>query len=647
MQDTIITDEHIDYIEKELFPKFDFNNDAKVFDKQRRNVIKCMETKDIVACAGSGKTTTLIAKLMILDRFHMEFPQNQGICVLTHTNVAIDEIKEKLGAGSRLLTYPNFFGTIQSFVNTFLAKKAYIHFTKTKCKEINDDFFAERMEYHYQRDFDTSEKNYFNWYFNENKQVSFFKKMSFKESDFSVCENNYRIPKESRQILKTKFIETRQKVFHEGYLTYDDAYHFSKKYLCNPHYQDKLTSLFSKRFKFVFIDEMQDTETHQKEIIDIIFNEEVILQSIGDNNQAIYTRAQDICWKPQSDTTIELTGSKRFHNLIASMSSNICETIRVLEGNGDSEYLPTIIIFDDTKIDKVLEKFGEIIYDRSIYKESDFSQRKIKAVGGVTKFWKVGVHDISSYMPTFIKPTIVEFEPSKILKELLKPSNYTNKHNIQYYRNNIIGAVEKIIRIVGYQTTIEKQFLKEFRVKFPSQYNIFLLKLTNWCKNIYLRKDIYNEVKSYFENDFKDIFYPTYNMSCLYLRKFLDGQNNILPQTSPVSNNNYEYINNETKFNIEVGTVHSVKGETHTATLYLETVAYGSEDYDIKQILDYFKGIHTAPSLDLQKRILRIAHVAITRPKYLLCVAIHKSSLTDFDKDKFDLKAAGWHIEEI
>ena len=41
---------------------------------------------------------------------YMPFDCNKGICVLTHTNVAIDEIKRRMGkASSALFTYPNFW----------------------------------------------------------------------------------------------------------------------------------------------------------------------------------------------------------------------------------------------------------------------------------------------------------------------------------------------------------------------------------------------------------------------------------------------------------------------------------------------------------------------------------------------------------
>ena len=112
----IINDSDIDVVQDYLLPQ------GCTFNDERREFIKCLESRDVVACPGSGKTTALLAKILILA-MKMPFPDNRGICVLTHTNVAIDGIKDKLAGqihfADRLFNYPNFFGTIQSFVDKF------------------------------------------------------------------------------------------------------------------------------------------------------------------------------------------------------------------------------------------------------------------------------------------------------------------------------------------------------------------------------------------------------------------------------------------------------------------------------------------------------------------------------------------------
>lgn len=68
----------------------------KSFDTHRIDIIKENSSCYVQASPGSGKTTALLAKLMILAN-KMPLYSGKGVCVLTHTNVAIDEIKAKLG----------------------------------------------------------------------------------------------------------------------------------------------------------------------------------------------------------------------------------------------------------------------------------------------------------------------------------------------------------------------------------------------------------------------------------------------------------------------------------------------------------------------------------------------------------------------
>ncbi len=57
-----IKDNAIKYAEKVLLPA------GIVFDDQRRNFIKNITTIDLQAVPGSGKTTALLAKLLILEK---------------------------------------------------------------------------------------------------------------------------------------------------------------------------------------------------------------------------------------------------------------------------------------------------------------------------------------------------------------------------------------------------------------------------------------------------------------------------------------------------------------------------------------------------------------------------------------------------
>jgi len=55
------------------------------------------------------------------------------------------------------------------------------------------------------------------------------------------------------------------KLFEQGILHYEDAYCLATKYIRD--YQELITAAFSSRFGYVLIDEMQDTDTHQINLI--------------------------------------------------------------------------------------------------------------------------------------------------------------------------------------------------------------------------------------------------------------------------------------------------------------------------------------------------------------------------------------------
>ena len=84
MNNFFATDEEIKYAQDILLGK------ENHFSAEKIAVIKSNDSKDVVACPGSGKTTTLLAKLAILAT-RMPLEEGKGVCVLTHTNVALPD----------------------------------------------------------------------------------------------------------------------------------------------------------------------------------------------------------------------------------------------------------------------------------------------------------------------------------------------------------------------------------------------------------------------------------------------------------------------------------------------------------------------------------------------------------------------------
>ncbi|VTR61289.1 Uncharacterised protein [Serratia fonticola] len=72
--------------------------DLNFDDAERRSALLENGSRDFNAVPGSGKTSLLAAKLLLLAR---KWPHaRRGICVLSHTNVARDEIAHRLAGNS-------------------------------------------------------------------------------------------------------------------------------------------------------------------------------------------------------------------------------------------------------------------------------------------------------------------------------------------------------------------------------------------------------------------------------------------------------------------------------------------------------------------------------------------------------------------
>ena len=101
------------------------------------------------------------------------------------------------------------------------------------------------------------------------------------------------------------------------------------------------------------------------------------------------------------------------------------------------------------------------------------------------------------------------------------------------------------------------------------------------------------------------------------------------------------YHGDNGKIDIEVSTVHAVKGETHAATLYLET--FYNRHHESDRLAEQFKGVAYAGTDADTLKNLRVAYVGMSRPRYMLCVAIQQDR---FDKIDCEALRRIWEVEK-
>lgn len=641
-----ISVEDIRYAEKILLPN------GKEFDEERKAFIRNFNTIDLQAIPGSGKTTALLAKLVILEH-KLPFADGSGILVLSHTNAAIDEIKEKIQKHCpKLFSYPNFIGTIQSFVDEYLAIPIYNFGFKKKLNWIDTERYQEELvrlfniiawekkydeptKWFYQRHINkaTAEANG-----NANLKRDICKKYIEKEVrdlyyDFITDEikngNNDVLLKDATN---KKFIGLKKiiiEVLRKGIMSYDYAYHFAEYYL----YKIPLIKeILQKRFSFVFVDEMQDMDTHQYNLLEKIFYDEgnsvSKIQRIGDKNQAIYNsvKATDV-WQDRADV-LRLNGSQRLSKPIADVVKKFAlynDVTFDIVGKNECKIKPHILVFETSTIGSIIPCFAEIVKDNGLTN----SDKPIKVVCWNTDWKKDDTNRqddsklrLEDYHKSFRKEKGKPKQDYDNLKKYLL--YFEKKKTLEPLHKNILNAFLKILRLENINTADERPYTKKKLIDFiherdVQKYNEFSLNLYNWSIGIIQEKtnEVWESIKAYIPTLFAMFSENALSTSLT----FINTDNIDIPADNPeifAPTNHYK----EDGLEIEITSVHAVKGQTHCATLYLES--YYHSNYESQRLSNQFLGNSFNDNRVHHKSSVKMAYVGFSRPTDLLCIAIHK-----------------------
>ena len=98
------------------------------------------------------------------------------------------------------------------------------------------------------------------------------------------------------------------------------------------------------------------------------------------------------------------------------------------------------------------------------------------------------------------------------------------------------------------------------------------------------------------------------------------------------------------KVEIRVGSIHSVKGETHTATLVLDTYY---RKHHLEALKPWLLGKKSGGGSENNTLLaqLRQHYVAMTRPSHLVCLAMRENCLSNADVAA--LQNHGWRVARV
>ena len=681
----------------------------KPFDENRINIIKNDTSCYVQASPGSGKTTVLLAKLIILAN-RMPLQDGKGVCVLTHTNVAIDEIKAKLGQKADILfRYPNFFGTIQTFLHKFVTTAALQYFYGSQISYVDDDIAQTVLLIKYDKlsrehklkklvfahiaskkhIIEIDEINALGGVdalTNANVIRPIGKKIikydfQLSKYDLSSLPNNIRqlirlrrdtvLANQSKEIILSfkadwvnrkiltdsnpigmtteagsAYLSIKEEMFSEGVLSFVDAYDLAFRYIRENNLD--FSTFSNYRFKYLFIDEVQDCDKKQVELIKSIFADtKVIVQRFGDYCQAIFDGEDNDrveIDELKGDRVSYIHNSNRFGEKIAKPLRTLCmEDNRSLVGNDSVPSLKPIII---TYVDPlaVIPKFVELLNSMTITEkgkltvlevankeryEDPLHRINIKACGWVGK--KVSnerVRTVISYFPAFERKDLQPKSEGDYFDDFIPKNPNTN---VKDFAASLIQGILKFLDICNIKDGNRRYTRKSLLQVLTSCHlkDVFLNKIMCWSMDLVKSKTpddittVKNQIYAFIKNSIMPIF-----------EKNVVEDAKSFFNTFGEDNKDVEIIKHGNVFHgegidIEVATVHSVKGETHAATLYLETSYFGK--HESEYIREQFKGI---PYTGTDKRVLqclRIIYVGASRPRYLLCMAMQKDRFDSID----------------
>lgn len=623
-----ITDEDIAFVENHF--GFEFNEGQK-------KIIRYWDSTDIQACPGSGKTTTLAAKLIILAN---KIPKTfkQGVCIITHTNVAVAEIKSKLDSYSNFyFNYPNHFGTIQSVVDKFFTIPAYKNEFKSS-PTIDNDTYYDIIGRAKSREIEAAKT-----YLSRSKNIEFLGVLSFNKTNFDVSDDvNETEPIVGKHTTSyNTLLGLKNEILKKGYIKYEEAYSIAFKYLReNP----QLKELFSKRFPLVFIDEMQDMETHQSELISYLCDgTSAIVQKIGDINQSIFNYSSSDKqneWRPKINLDLQLTETTRISENIVQVVKDICIAPQVMTGwINPTPFNPTIILFDDNSILNVKDKFGELVIQNNLHEG-----KPCKAVGARLSDSRL---NINSYWHEFNRGyNKRDFSNINSFLENAKNLSLQSK-NVKEVRKSLLSIICKCLRlckvkhpVTGFYFTPFTLYqylnsLDDLRISKKINDNI-----TKWITSISQTEILKREIETYV-SDLLETIGGQVNED---LKQFFTNPE-LEAASEKVENRIYSFATNGQEVQIHFDTIHGVKGETHSATLYLETF---NRVYDIgSKILEFIISTERQRTRqranDAFRKRLPLGYVAMTRATHFICLAVHKDRYTENHKTYFD-NSSEWNV---
>ena len=241
----------------------------------------------LLACPGSGKTTSIVKKLRAVSQYCVEhYGRHTGFACLSFTNKACTELKDKYrDMHDEMLTFPNVVLTIDSFIMQYVVLPFW--YLCDSCKKrpivVNEKEMLEKIYYH-----NVNVKGVWKTFVAPSLRT--YSSIIHKKSPAEVSRGNNSYSWKHFLVTEVNEVNYCETAFayriEKGVITSSDAMWIACEIL--EHHQEVAKALVA-RFPYIIIDEAQDNSELHFKFFELLKRAGLQnLEFVGDICQSIY-----------------------------------------------------------------------------------------------------------------------------------------------------------------------------------------------------------------------------------------------------------------------------------------------------------------------------------------------------------------------
>ncbi|WP_319533447.1 hypothetical protein [uncultured Cohaesibacter sp.] len=311
-----------------------------------------------------------------------------------------------------------------------------------------------------------------------------------------------------------------------------------------------------------------------------------------------------------------------------------------------------IFLIDDDNAERVIDEY--VAYLRQEFGAAELSSGDFTAVGAVHRTHK------NDYLPFSVKHYWPEYDPEisnaeprpKTLLQYLAAGRRLAELSgeTKDLVEKLAEGVLRLVRLMSPETAIGTRKRSHRYVVELLEENTDALEMY-WCLVRTFAISRLSPSQDKWDTDYRPLFEAVARVMSAAdaipaaANEFLSwSEIGSVDAAKAKQNNVHRDATQDPAVKVRVGSIHSVKGETHTATLVLETFYYA---HHLKELKPWLLGQAQGGNgqSDRTKERLRLHYVAMTRAARLLCVAMRADAFDDAEIGV--LRGNGWRVARI